>query len=153
MVCRQFVNAPVDAAELDKAKTLLIAGALRSRETVDGRGYAIGSAQWVQGDVSHVNDDIARLQAVTAADVQRVARRYLPDDRRVLIHCKVGARSAEATRLALRAGLTEIGRWDETLVATYDEFGRSPVENPEHGTHHGHASVAGSLARSTKHAK
>jgi len=43
--------------------------------------------------------------------------------------------------VALRAGLTEIGRWDETLVATYDEFGRSPVENPEHGTHHGHASV------------
>jgi uncharacterized protein (DUF1501 family) len=42
---------------------------------------------------------------------------------------------------ALRAGLKEIGRWDETLVATYDEFGRSPVENPEHGTHHGHASV------------
>jgi uncharacterized protein (DUF1501 family) len=43
--------------------------------------------------------------------------------------------------MALRAGLTEIGRWDETLVATYDEFGRSPVENPEHGTHHGHATV------------
>ena len=38
---------------------------------------------------------------------------------------------------ALRAGLVEIGRWDETLVATYDEFGRSPVENENHGTHHG----------------
>jgi uncharacterized protein (DUF1501 family) len=38
---------------------------------------------------------------------------------------------------ALRAGLLEIGRWDETLVATYDEFGRSPIENGDHGTHHG----------------
>ena len=38
---------------------------------------------------------------------------------------------------ALRAGLIEIGRWDETLVATYDEFGRSPKENEDHGTHHG----------------
>jgi len=38
---------------------------------------------------------------------------------------------------ALRAGLQEIGRWDETLVATYDEFGRSPVENNDQGTHHG----------------
>ena len=38
---------------------------------------------------------------------------------------------------ALRAGLVEIGRWDETLVATYDEFGRSPKENGHHGTHHG----------------
>ena len=43
--------------------------------------------------------------------------------------------------LALRSGLREIGRWDETLVATYDEFGRSPVENEEHGTHHGHANT------------
>jgi uncharacterized protein (DUF1501 family) len=42
---------------------------------------------------------------------------------------------------ALRSGLTEIGRWDETLVATYDEFGRSPMENPDHGTHHGLATT------------
>ena len=42
---------------------------------------------------------------------------------------------------ALRAGLVEIGRWDETLVATYDEFGRSPVENGDRGTHHGLAST------------
>jgi uncharacterized protein (DUF1501 family) len=43
--------------------------------------------------------------------------------------------------LALRAGLREIGRWEDTIVATYDEFGRSPVENEEHGTHHGHANT------------
>jgi uncharacterized protein (DUF1501 family) len=42
---------------------------------------------------------------------------------------------------ALRKGLQEIGRWDETLVATYDEFGRSPMENDLRGTHHGLAST------------
>ncbi len=42
---------------------------------------------------------------------------------------------------ALRSGLKEIGRWDETLVATYDEFGRAPVENEDHGTHHGLATT------------
>ena len=42
---------------------------------------------------------------------------------------------------ALRAGMIEIGRWDETLVATYDEFGRSPMENEDHGTHHGLATT------------
>ena len=42
---------------------------------------------------------------------------------------------------ALRSGLVEIGRWDETLVATYDEFGRSPMENEARGTHHGLAST------------
>jgi uncharacterized protein (DUF1501 family) len=42
---------------------------------------------------------------------------------------------------ALRTGLVEIGRWDETLVTTYDEFGRSPMENEDHGTHHGLATT------------
>jgi uncharacterized protein (DUF1501 family) len=42
---------------------------------------------------------------------------------------------------ALRSGLKEIGRWDDTLVATYDEFGRSPVENEDRGTHHGLATT------------
>ncbi len=42
---------------------------------------------------------------------------------------------------ALREGLMEIGRWDETLVATYDEFGRSPMENEDRGTHHGLATT------------
>ena len=42
---------------------------------------------------------------------------------------------------ALRAGLIEIGRWEDTLVATYDEFGRSPMENGDHGTHHGLATT------------
>jgi len=42
---------------------------------------------------------------------------------------------------ALRDGLKEIGRWDETLVATYDEFGRCPMENEDRGTHHGLATT------------
>jgi uncharacterized protein (DUF1501 family) len=42
---------------------------------------------------------------------------------------------------ALRSGLVEIGRWDDTLVATYDEFGRSPMENEDRGTHHGLAAT------------
>jgi zinc protease len=36
--------------------------------------------------LSRVNDDLDALQRVTAADVQRVARKYLPDDRRVTIN-------------------------------------------------------------------
>jgi uncharacterized protein (DUF1501 family) len=42
---------------------------------------------------------------------------------------------------ALRSAMKELGRWNETLVATYDEFGRSPVENGDGGTHHGAAST------------
>ena len=43
--------------------------------------------------------------------------------------------------VALRSGLREIGRWEDSLVATYDEFGRSPVENRDRGTHHGLATT------------
>jgi uncharacterized protein (DUF1501 family) len=38
---------------------------------------------------------------------------------------------------ALRDSLTEIGRWDSTVVATYGEFGRRPRENQSGGTDHG----------------
>ncbi|MBL8519737.1 MAG: DUF1501 domain-containing protein [Betaproteobacteria bacterium] len=42
---------------------------------------------------------------------------------------------------AFRDAMVGIGRWDRTLVATYDEFGRSPRENERAGTHHGWAST------------
>ena len=41
--------------------------------------------------------------------------------------------------LALRAGLSELGRWHDTLVMTYAEFGRRPQENQSNGTDHGTA--------------
>jgi uncharacterized protein (DUF1501 family) len=38
---------------------------------------------------------------------------------------------------AMRAALTELGRWDSTLVMTYAEFGRRARENESNGTDHG----------------
>ena len=58
-------DAPVGAAELDKAKTILIAQDLRQREPVYGRGFAFGYAHYVEGAVSKVNDDLKEIQAVT----------------------------------------------------------------------------------------
>lgn len=42
---------------------------------------------------------------------------------------------------AFRTAMIEAGLWQRTLVATYDEFGRSPRENERAGTHHGWAST------------
>ncbi len=78
-------DRPVSDAELARAKNQLIAQTLRERETVDGRAAALGRAILIEGDARKVNTDIAELQAVTAADVQRVARLYLDDDRRVVV--------------------------------------------------------------------
>ena len=37
-------EAPPTAAELDEAKNELVAGKLRERETIEGRGFALGYA-------------------------------------------------------------------------------------------------------------
>jgi adenylyltransferase/sulfurtransferase len=52
----------------------------------------------------------------------------LPSDRRVLIHCKVGGRSAEATRLALRAGLTDVANVEGGILAYLREIDPSQPE-------------------------
>jgi zinc protease len=77
--------APPTAAELDEAKNELIAGKLRERETIDGRGFALGYALRVQGDPAKANTELADLQEVTAADVQRVAQKYLDPNTRMTI--------------------------------------------------------------------
>jgi uncharacterized protein (DUF1501 family) len=43
--------------------------------------------------------------------------------------------------VALKAALVELGRWDDSLVLTYAEFGRRPKENLSSGTDHGTASA------------
>ena len=43
--------------------------------------------------------------------------------------------------VAFRSALTELARWDDTLLMTYAEFGRRVRENLSGGTDHGTASV------------
>ncbi|HZZ11384.1 MAG TPA: DUF1501 domain-containing protein [Paraburkholderia sp.] len=38
---------------------------------------------------------------------------------------------------SMKSALSELGRWDDTLVMTYAEFGRRPRENQSNGTDHG----------------
>lgn len=65
------------AAELEKAKNLVITGALRERETSNGKGFTLGESIILYRDPAFVNTGLAKLQAVTPADVQRVVKKYL----------------------------------------------------------------------------
>jgi zinc protease len=82
---KRLRDAPPTPAELAEAKNELLTGALRERETIEGRASAIGQALRVDGDPNAVNTELAKLQAVTAADVQRVAKKYLAENTRMTI--------------------------------------------------------------------
>ncbi|HYY99471.1 MAG TPA: pitrilysin family protein [Pyrinomonadaceae bacterium] len=82
---KRMQDEPVSKAELDKAVNQLVASQLRERETNSGKAFAIGNAAVLMGDARRVNTDIERLQAVTAADIQRVMKKYFSDSNRVVI--------------------------------------------------------------------
>lgn len=78
-------NHPVSAAELRIAKNGLLGDALTARETVDGRAYAIGEGAFLTDNPAAEDDQLAMIQAMTAADVQAFARKWLSDQQRVTI--------------------------------------------------------------------
>ena len=83
---KKLQDAPVSAAELDKAKNQIITDQLRERETSNGKAQALGEAAVLLGDPNRVNTDLDKLQAVTAADVQRVMKKYFTDANRLVLY-------------------------------------------------------------------
>jgi zinc protease len=82
---KKLQDTPVSAAELEKAKNQLITEQLREREASNGKALALGEAALL-GDPNRVNTDLARLQAVTAADVQRVMKKYFTEQNRLVLY-------------------------------------------------------------------
>src|SRR5215218_5392347 len=83
---QRLIAEPVPQEELEKAKNQLVAGEVFERQTVQEKGTAIGYASVILKDVSRVDKDLAELQKVTAADVQRVAKTYFRPENRTVVH-------------------------------------------------------------------
>jgi len=95
---KKLQDTPVAAAELEKAKNQIIASQLRQRETNLGKSQALGDAAVLLGDPNRVNTELEKLQAVTAADVQRVARKYFTaENRYIFTYLAESTRSSSAT--------------------------------------------------------
>ena len=92
---QKIQNAPVSAKELEKAKNQLITRKVQELETNDGKAIAVERAVAYDGDPKAVNSDIQKLQAVTAADVQRVMKKYFTDKNRVVIYYQNQTESKE----------------------------------------------------------
>lgn len=75
----------VPAAELEKAKNLIVTSALRSRETSNGKGFLLGEVLIQQHDPAVVNTGLGKIQAVTSADIQRVVKQYLIEGKAMVL--------------------------------------------------------------------
>ncbi len=98
---KKMQDAPVSAAELEKAKNQIITDQLRQRETSNGKALALGEAAVLLGDPNRLNTNLERLQSVTAADVQRVMKKYLTDNNRLVLYylpeAKTGRNGSQMT--------------------------------------------------------
>ena len=81
----QVLKNGVTEAELEKAKSRFLTGKLQERETVNGKASALGQAVVVYGDAKRVNTDLAKLQAVTAAEIKEVMNRYITGKKKVTV--------------------------------------------------------------------
>lgn len=83
---RRLVDEPVSEQELTKARNQLLRNTVVSNLTVEGKAAVLGQAAVLEGDPARANQRLAEIRAVTAADLQRVARQYLASDRTVTMN-------------------------------------------------------------------
>jgi zinc protease len=82
----RLAGAPVSAADLAKVKTQVLTGALLTRQTPEGLASVVADAAVLEGDAAKANTGLTELQNVTAADVQRVMRRYVLGAHKLTVH-------------------------------------------------------------------
>jgi zinc protease len=78
-------DQPVSAEELRSVKNGILGAALFNRETVAGRAFELGEGVALTGDPSDADRQLHAVRALGPGRLQAVARRWLPDARRVTI--------------------------------------------------------------------
>ncbi len=69
----------LDASVVEKAQRQALSGEINGRKTMSGQASRLGLGEVVLGDIYYARRYLKRLQAVTAADLQQVAKTYLVD--------------------------------------------------------------------------
>ena len=80
MVVRAVASGPIDEAELERAKTRLIADVVYAQDNQTSLARIYGSTLTTGSPLQSVAEWPVMIEAVTAEDVQRVARVYLRPD-------------------------------------------------------------------------
>jgi len=96
---------PVTDQELTKAKNFTLAQQITTNFTVENKARLLGTAAVLEGDVSRVNRRLDAIRKITADDLLRVAKTYLPPERSFafvvegnLLGSFLGKRSSEITK-------------------------------------------------------
>jgi zinc protease len=79
-------DQPVSGAELEKAKRQLEVSLVNGLRTNHALASRIARETLTFGRVRPLEERLAAIERVTAADVQRVARSYLVDEKRSMVH-------------------------------------------------------------------
>jgi zinc protease len=93
---------PVSDDDLSKARNQLARDVVLGRATVHQKAEALGRAATIHGDAGQADAQFERAEAVTAADIQRVARRYFEPATRMAITVRPKPVAADAKKGAAR---------------------------------------------------
>ena len=80
----------ITAAELEKAKNVLRAGFIATRETTMGKAEELQHYRTFHNSIDDINTDLDLLLAVTSDDVKRVANTYLAPSNLTLLIVRAG---------------------------------------------------------------
>ncbi len=75
----------ISDAELEKAKIKFKSDFISNRQTCMNKAEQLQHYAWFHDDLSEINTDLDKYMAVTAKDIQRVARQYLRPDNRTMV--------------------------------------------------------------------
>jgi zinc protease len=78
-------NDGVDAGELERARTLLRSERITALQSSLNRAQLLGKYEILDGAPELINTDLARFLAVTPAEIQAVAKKYLTPERRTVL--------------------------------------------------------------------
>ncbi len=102
----------VSQADIDKARRRMLKRELSTLATARGRASDLGGNWLLTKNLNFTKDYLDAVARVTAADLQRVARTYLRDDRlNVSVLNPIGMPSATAQAQAPAAGASEIRKF------------------------------------------
>ena len=111
----------VTAAELEKVKTQARIALITGRQTAEQVATQLGDAQVFAGNAEIANDALSKIEAVTPADIQKIAQKYLVQQKMTELSYVPGqppaGSEAEKLQKERAAGLAAVGEINKAAAA------------------------------------